>query len=495
MTKGSATRKTGARKPDARKPASKKTDARKPDSRKPDARTPAPDRRSTEQKKADRKAEYRAAAEPRPQVPTTMMELKIEKIVAGGLGLSRSEAGVVLVRGALPGETVRAEVRPGKGVQQGVAREVLSASPDRVEAPELPTTDLAHASYEAQLRYKREFVQEALSRIAKLSAEQVAAVAETVPSPRQWAYRNTAQYLVTPGGLAYRERRSNSALPTQSDPLIMEAIAKVIRVLDVSKLEGVQEISLRGSRLTGEVVATLIGPGEPRSYLKAADELLDCGVVGVSLAAPAGRRFSAGVQLVAGESEILEQYGEVQVSVSASGFAQINPEAAGLAYVSAARLAGNGPMAVDLYGGSGAIGRHMAPNFGRVVVLDTDFDALARGRHDIRTAGTRNMTYRDGDAAQLYHSSLQAGVIVVDPPRVGLSDMARDAVQASSALKLVYVSCDPATWARDVGDLVKRGWTLGQVTPHDFYPQTSHVEVVSVLTRKESPERVERTED
>jgi 23S rRNA (uracil1939-C5)-methyltransferase len=468
MTKGSS----------ARKPASSRTDSRTSDSRTP------------EQRKADRKAEYRAAAEPRPQAEPQMLKLTIEKIVAGGLGLSRTPEGVVLVRGALPGETVRAEVRAGRGVQQGVTREVLTASPDRVDAPDLPTTDLAHASYGAQLRYKREFVQEALSRIGKLGEAQVGAVAKTVPSPRQWAYRNTAQYLVTPQGLAYRERRSNSALSVVQDPLIMENIQSVLRLLDVSKLEGVLEISLRGSRLTGEVVAALIAPGEPRAHLKAADELMDCGVVGVSLAVPAARRFSAGVQLVAGESEIMEQYGEVQVSVSATGFAQINPEAAGLAYISAARLAGNGPMSIDLYGGSGAIGRHMAPNFGRVVVLDTDFDALARGRHDVRQAGARsNITFRDGDAAQLYHASLQAGVIVVDPPRVGLSDMARTAVHESAALTLVYVSCDPATWARDVGDLVKRGWKLGEVTPHDFYPQTSHVEVVSVLTRTELPER------
>ena len=105
------------------------------------------------------------------------------------------------------------------------------------------------------------------------------------------------------------------------------------------------------------------------------------------------------------------------------------------------------------------------------------------------------MTFRDGDAAQLYHSSLQAGVIVVDPPRVGLSEMARDAVHQSAALRLVYVSCDPATWARDVGDLVRRGWELGEVTPHDFYPQTSHVEVVSVLTRSERPERLDVAEE
>ncbi|MGI8747431.1 MAG: class I SAM-dependent RNA methyltransferase [Deinococcus sp.] len=403
----------------------------------------------------------------------------MEKLVAGGLGLSRSPQGVVLVRGALPGERVRAEVREARGVRQGLTREVLDPSPDRVEAPGLPTTDLAHASYPAQLRYKRGFVQEALSRIAKLEGE----VAPTVPSPREWNYRNTAQYLVTPGGLAYRERRGHSALEITQDPLVLEAIGRVARLLDASKLDPAQELSLRGSRLTGEVVAALIGPGEPRDFLRASDELMDCGVVGVSLAAPAGRRFSAGVGLITGESDILEQYGEVQCSVSASGFAQVNPEAAGLAYIRAARLAGRGPLAVDLYGGSGAIARHLAPNFGKVVVLDTDFEALARGRHDVRVAGTRNVTFRDGDAAQLGHPSLQAGVIVVDPPRVGLSPGAKQALVEGPGHTLVYVSCDPATWARDVGELARQGWQLGEVTPHDFYPQTSHVEIVSVLRR------------
>jgi len=69
----------------------------------------------------------------------------------------------------------------------------------------------------------------------------------------------------------------------------------------------------------------------------------------------------------------------------------------------------------------------------------------------------------------------------VDPPRAGLEEGAREHINSSTADRLVYVSCDPATWARDVGDLVKRGWTLGEVTPHDFYPQTSHVESLAVL--------------
>ena len=188
-----------------------------------------------------------------------------------------------------------------------------------------------------------------------------------------------------------------------------------------------------------------------------------------------------GVRLIAGEGEITEQFGEVQVRVSATGFAQVNPEAAGLAYRRATQLAGEGEHAVDLYGGAGAIGRHLAKHFRRVTVLDSSAEALARGRQDVANTGEGNVTFRNGDAARF--SELGTDVIVVDPPRAGLEEAARDHIHASTADRLVYVSCDPATWARDVGDLVRRGWKLGEVVPHDFYPQTSHVEIVSVLNR------------
>lgn len=410
-------------------------------------------------------------------MPEALSTLEIEKLVAGGLGLARDASGVVLVRGALPGERVTASIRAGKGVRQGTAQDILRRSPFRVDAPDLPTADLAHAAYGAQLEYKRGFVQEALARIAKLRH----AVAETVPSPREWHYRNTAQYLVTPRGLAYRERRGQDALVVQADPLVMERIWEVVQRLDPAQLDPATEVAFRASHLTGEVLAALIGSGEPRQFLRASDHLLDAGVVGVSLAQPAGRRFSAGVRLIAGESDVQEQFGQVQVSVSATGFAQVNPQAAGLAYIRAAVLAGSGDHAADLYGGTGAIGRHLAPNFRKVTVLDTSSEALARGRQDVQRAHERNITFRQGDAGRL--SALGTDVIVVDPPRAGLDEAARASLHGSTAERLVYVSCDPATWARDVGDLVRRGWRLGEVTPHDFYPQTSHVEIVSVLER------------
>ncbi|AZI43393.1 class I SAM-dependent RNA methyltransferase [Deinococcus psychrotolerans] len=431
-----------------------------------------------------------------PVRPSHLKVLDIEKVVAGGLGLARDEDGVVLVRGALGGEQVEAQVQAARGVRQGRVVRVLRPSPDRVDAPDLPTADLAHAHYSAQLRIKRELVEEALSRIAKLDHP----VADTVPSPREWHYRNGAQYLVTPSGLAYRERRGQGMwrLGGGQDPLVMDAVQAVLDQLDPERLDPAHEIAFRSSRQTGEVVASLIGVGQPGRFLRAAHHLLDVGVVGVSLAGAAQRRFTAGVQLIAGEGSVQEKLGEVQVSLSAVGFAQVNPEAAGQAYRMAAQLAGSSAVsdenagldgssmadknktALDLYGGSGAIGRHLARTFGKVIVLDTSSEALRRGQSDVRQSGEKNVVFRRDDAAALPN----ADAIVVDPPRAGLSSEARDAIDDNTANTLVYVSCDPATWARDVGDLVRRGWILGEVVPHDFYPQTSHVEVVSKLTRR-----------
>lgn len=417
---------------------------------------------------------------------STLMTLEIEKVVASGLGLARTELGVVLVAGALGGERIEARVHEARGVREGELLRVLRPSPQRRSDhlhPDLPTADLAHAHYAAQLDIKRELVQDALKRIGRLDFQ----VAETVPSPREWGYRNGAQYLITPQGLAYRQRRAHQPwlLPRNDegqphDPLVMETVQRLIGQLATQRLAPAREVAFRGSRYSGEVVATLIGEGEPRQYLRAAEYLLDAGITGVTLAQPAGRRFSAGVKLITGERETTEQLGDVLVSLSASGFAQVNPEAAGLAYRAAAQLAGSGTVAVDLYGGSGAIARHLAPHFQEVVVIDSAGEALKRGQGDIAGRPSEaHVRFVHGDARQLPACE----VLVVDPPRAGLDHEARQAVAQSSAHRLVYVSCDPATWARDVGFLTREGWQLKQVTPHDFYPQTSHVEVVSLLER------------
>jgi 23S rRNA (uracil1939-C5)-methyltransferase len=408
----------------------------------------------------------------------SLTRVRIEKLVAGGAGLARTPSGVVLVTGTLPNELVEVELEKKRGTLEGILRRIIEPSPSRVQPPRgtPPTADLAHVAYPAQLESKQGIVQEALERIGKLDF----AVLPTQSSPLEWAYRNAAQYVVTPAGIGYRQPSTHRAWLLESDPLVGEVLSDGLAALSGEKLEPTLEIALRGSFLTGEVLACLIGKGSPNRYNRAIKHLRDLGVSGVSYAfASLEGRFRAGVEQLWGAQTILEQYGDFAVQVSASGFAQINPLAASSLYQKAAELAGSGNLAVDVYGGSGTLGLHLTSHFKQVQVIEINPEAVARGEADARQLEVQNLHFTRGDASRL--EGIFADCIVLDPPRAGLSqDVVRSALLAR-APKVLYVSCDPATWARDVAKLVRAGYRLTFAQPWDFYPQTSHVEVLSLL--------------
>ncbi len=399
-------------------------------------------------------------------------------MVSGGLGLARTESGVVLVAGALPTELVEVELKKKRGALEGTLLRVIQPSEARVQPPRgtPPTADLAHASYSAQLEFKRGFVQEALQRIAKLET----VVLPTKPSPLEWRYRSGAQYALSPVGLGYRIPLSHRIWMLYDDPLLMHGVADGLSSIKAASLEPTLEIAFRGSFLTGEVLACLIAKEEPHRFKKAVYHLKELGVAGVSYAfASLEGRFRAGTEHLWGADSILEQYGDFAVSVTASSFAQVNPMAASELYQEVAKVAGTGGLAIDLYGGSGVLGLHLAKNFVNVQVIEINPEAVARGAADAARLEVYNISFTRGDASRL--SGIFADCIVLDPPRSGLEKDVLDAILLARAPRLVYVSCDPATWARDVAKLTRGGYKLSLVQPWDFYPQTNHVEVLSVL--------------
>ncbi len=409
----------------------------------------------------------------------TTARVRIEKLVSGGLGLARTESGVVLVAGALPTELVEVELKKKRGALEGTLVRVIEPSITRVQPPRgtPPTADLAHASYEAQLEFKRGFILEALQRIAKL--EDVT-VLPTKPSSLEWRYRSGAQYALSPVGLGYRIPLSHRIWMLYDDPLLMHGVADGLSSIKAASLEPTLEIAFRGSFLTGEVLVCLIAKEEPHRFKKAVYHLKELGVAGISYAfASLEGRFRAGTEHLWGLESILEQYGDYAVSVTASSFAQVNPVAASQMYLEAARLAGTGGLAIDLYGGSGTMGLHLAKNFVNVRVIEINPEAVARGQADAARLEVDNIGFTRGDASRL--EGVFADCIVLDPPRAGLEKDVLTALLLARAPRLVYVSCDPATWARDVAKLARGGYKLTLVQPYDFYPQTNHVEVLSVL--------------
>lgn len=404
-------------------------------------------------------------------------------MVHGGACLARLPGGrLALVRGGIPGETVRTELRTVAGVQQGTVLEVISPSADRVEPTRHPGLDLDHIAYPRQLELKRETVIDALRR-ALQGDEWPGTVAATVASPETWNYRNTVQPVVLKGRLGYRKPASNEVVLLDGDPVANQAIRTAWQTVQEAGIaKGVREIVFRGVD-SGEALLVLVASASARNFLDYAHDLVARGIAGVAYAEfdPRGR-FRRGSQRLAGSRQLQQVFGDFSLSVTASSFAQPNTRAAGLLYRRLKDIAGQGQEAHDLYAGSGAIAFHLAGGFDRVYAFEIDRSSVKRGSRDADRLGLDNVQFEGGDVKQADFGR-GADLISVDPPRSGLGREVRDLIHASDAGRLVYVSCDVATWARDVADFSSRGWQLELVEPFDFQPHTHHVELLSRLTR------------
>ncbi|WP_457638071.1 class I SAM-dependent RNA methyltransferase [Oceanithermus sp.] len=405
-------------------------------------------------------------------------DLTIEKLVPGGMALARTAEGAALLRGGLPGERVRARIERKKNHFEGEVLEVLEPSPDR-EDPGLPPGADLPLRYETQLPIKEGFVRESLARVARLAAS----VWPIRPSPAPLGYRTAAQFALHPlGGLAYRLPGSDEMVRIKRDPLLAEPLQEAVELLNTWPLVGLEEVALRGSLLTGEVQVGLVG-GKARHFRKAAEGLVEAGIAGVwwGAADPRGR-FRGPTRFLAGKETLLERYGDLEVQVDMVSFAQVNPAAAAALYAEAAELAGSGKSALELYGGSGVLGFFLARNFEQVTVTDLNRRSIEKGRADAARLRLANVRFARADAREAARFG-PAELVAIDPPRAGLSRETLAAILDLSPSKIIYIACDPATWARDVARLAERGYRLEFVRPYDFFPYTHHVEVLSYLTK------------
>lgn len=416
-------------------------------------------------------------------------ELSVERMVHGGNGLARMDDGrIALVTGAIPGERVVVELSSRKGVLLGTVTAVRTPSSDRVVTPVHPGLDYGHIGYVRQLELKREVVRDAVTRALKREL----AVPPVRASPRQLGYRNAVQPAVGGNGLGYRRPGSDEVVILESDPTAYASVNAAwlsLLQVDAARHYGLREVAIRGND-DGEALVALIGTGQAQRSLDLGHQLVGAGVAGVAFAPfdPRGR-FRGGSERLAGARWLTQRYGDLDLTIGATSFAQPNPGAAGVLYRELVSWAEQGSHAFELFAGGGAIAMHLAKNFQEVTALEVDRSAVDRGRRDAARLGIANVTFTRADARAV---SVPTGVdlIVVDPPRAGLAAELRDtvaraltgAVTGSAARsRLLYVSCDVASWARDVADLESRGLELLRFEPFDFYPHTHHIEILSLL--------------
>ena len=421
-----------------------------------------------------------------------LVELSIEKPASGGRMIARHHGQIVLVRGAIPGERVRALVeRAEKRLAYAATKDVVEASPDRRSDNSDPLCGGAlysHIAYARQLAVKSDVIRDAFARVGRHPIEHVIDVA---PSPEA-GYRMRARFHVH-GKRAgfYREgthQLCDAAATRQLQPASIEAVSALAALLEGSVQGAVTSIAIaenvagqeRAAHLELATGAAVTGP-----LLEAAAR--DIGLRGISARHPA-----TGQLLVAGEPVVSEPLATLTEGRANGGTLRRRAEAffQGNRYLLPALVAAvidlvpeEGEI-LDLYAGVGLFSVALAA-MGRLEVTGVEGDHAGGAdlRENARAHAPRLTAHVTSVEAFLAQAQRIGATVIVDPPRTGVSPDALLSLVRLKPARLVYVSCDPPTLARDARRLLDGGYTLASLRAFDFFPNTPHVESLALFVR------------
>ncbi|HEY2439466.1 MAG TPA: 23S rRNA (uracil(1939)-C(5))-methyltransferase RlmD [Solirubrobacteraceae bacterium] len=437
------------------------------------------------------------------------LELTIDALAFGGAGVARTEGYVVFVTGALPGDRVRAVITKRKrAYAEARTIEILVASPDRIAPvathPGAPWQVLA---YDRQLEVKQSQVEEALRRIGKLDGF---ALEPIIPAVSQWRYRNKLEYsfgtddtgrlvcgfhapgrwdeIVAIDDCLLASERANAA----REQIVSWCREQQLSVYDRRSGEGVlRNLVVREGRRTGAIQARLVTSNTPldTDSLSRAGAGLD-GLLWTRQPSVAETTQGGVTELLAGADRFEEQLGGMRFEISAEAFFQTNTEMAERLYELAADYAqpSGFERLYDLYCGIGTIGLLMSPRVAELWGLELVPEAISDAIANARANEIDNAHFFAGDVrlalGELVERAGRPDVLVLDPPRAGLSQKVVRRIIEASPSRIVYVSCNPTTLAPNAAQLVEAGYELVRVRPVDMFPQTPHIECVAELARR-----------
>lgn len=441
------------------------------------------------------------------------IELDIDSLGSEGQGVGRYEGLAVFVPFALPKEHVKAHIiKAAPNYAVGKLTEVTEPSRDRRE-PRCPAfmrcggCNLLHMDYVAQLEYKRSNVENALKRIGKIAD---ANVSPTIGMETPYNYRNKAAFpfSTVDGRMCYGffAPRSHRLIPIDGCLIENDALCELAAAVhcwaEENDILPYDEESGRGTlrhavgRITtkGEIMAVIVAKGRPKR-LNLLVEMLKERCAGLKSIILNRNDSNTNVilgdeyELLWGEATLTEELCGFKYEISAASFLQVNPVQTEKLYAQVeALLPKDAPFeAMDIYCGAGTISMILSKHATHVIGIENVASAVEDARRNAALNGVTNAEFICADAAQalpkLINGGAHADVIVLDPPRKGCDRAVLEAVAASGAHRVIYVSCDPATLARDAGILTKLGYSLKSAQPVDMFPQTAHVECVVLMSK------------
>jgi 23S rRNA (uracil1939-C5)-methyltransferase len=386
---------------------------------------------------------------------------------AGGCSVALHDGIVHFVRGALPGETVEAEVTESrKSHRFANATRILEPSPHRVPPP-CPVYGicggcrLQHAAYPAQLEMKRDVLRDTLRRIGRIEPGDI----DANPS-EPYGYRVRGTFRVDARGPALLREASHDLVHVDRCPLMSEGINRVLPALQgLPAPRGIDEV-----RIVSNGEKTSIAFRDRRGDDETRARLASAGIAGGSFADGAW-----------GEPRVAFPLGGLEYAVSPAAFLQANWRV-NLALVE--RLAGlcgeTGGRVLDLYAGAGNFALPIAAAGCAVVAVEGHDDSFRSLQENIAGNGLSGRCRAVRSPVERFRDAGRFDLLLLDPPRTGLSPAARALVLKIGAPRIAFVSCDPATLARDLSALSPR-YGIRSVSMYDFFPQTHHIETLALL--------------
>lgn len=413
----------------------------------------------------------------------TQHDITLEKLTYGGEAMGRLPDGrAVFVPFGLPGERVRIQLTQEKqNFARGEILEILKPSPDRITAKCKHFTQCGgchyqHLPYEKQLLAKANILRDQLQRIGKIENPPVQA---TVASPNQWNYRNHIQFHLTDDGkLGFINAKGNATLPIEECHLPESTINAFRNNLQFESRLNLERVSLR-SGTDDDLMLILESETEETPELEIE---ADISIVHIYEDHPV---------VIAGSNALTIQVLGKDFHISAPSFFQVNtPMAEKMVQHLQAQLPipDSQCTLIDLYCGVGLFSKFFADKYAKVISIEASPSACED--FAINLDEFDNIELYEGAAEEILPALVDHAFsvtdpihIILDPPRAGLDKHALDAIIQINPQVIAYVSCDPSTLARDAARLIKGGYTLQQVTPFDLFPQTYHIESISIFTR------------
>lgn len=412
-------------------------------------------------------------------IKSNTFDVRIESLAYGGDALGRlSDGRVVFVPYAIPGELVKLRVVEEKTHHATATLvEVLEPSPERV-TPRCHHFSLCggchyqHLHYPAQVKAKADILREQLERIGGFRG---ITTVEMYASPEPWNYRNTIQFHITPEGkLGFQKARSNHPFPIRECHLPEVAINRIWPQIEVEPIPGLKRVSLRVGM--DDEMMLILESSDPQAMEFSIEDLA------VSIVQVGG--YSS--MILAGSDYIVMEVKGRQFKLSADSFFQVNRLQAVemIKYLDCHLPISNNMTVVDAYCGVGLFSAFLAPQVKRLVGIELSSSAC----EDFIT------NLDEFDHVELYEAPVEevlgsikfhADIIILDPPRAGLGVKTVEGILAQGAAHLAYISCDPATLARDGRQLVAGGYSLSNIALFDMFPHTYHIESISLWDKKD----------